>query len=327
MTDTNSTPVNADTDDLDAFNDLFNAKAAEDPVVETEDAPSDDTIDANNSEPIDTHPVATEDEPEDTEEDEAPEPQTKKNKKTFQERMDEVTREKYEALRRADALEARLQALEAKPTLEVKAEPKDETSGPTPDDLQEDGTPKYPLGEFDPKFNADLTRFNYQQIRAEEKAQEAAEAQKNEMEQTQTLIQQNWAEKLTAVTEEIPDFLEKGQELESTFSDLEPAYGHYLATAIMTMEEGPKVLYYLSNNLEEAQKIVNLGPTQATIALGRLEARFVKETEDGNNRATIKVSQAPAPPPSATRGMKGNASIPDDTDDLDAFADKFFKKK
>lgn len=329
MTDTNSNTVDVTTDDLDAFSDLFHGTSEPAKEADIADEPedgSDEDIDADNSE-LDDHSVET-DEDEEAEEEETPEPEVKpkKNKKSFQERMDEVTREKYEALRRADALEARLQALEANNKTENKepAPIKEEASAPAPDDVDENGELKYPLGEYDPKYIRDLTRHTIAQEREAERIREDERKQATEAEAIQQEIAVQWQAKIEAVKEDMPDFQEKGAELENTFRNLEPAYGQYLATTIMTMDKGPEVLYYLSNNIEEAHKIANLGPTQATIALGRLEARFFSES--GNNR-TVKVSNAPEPPPSLNKGRKVSRDIPDDTDDLDAFSAKFFKKK
>src|SRR3546814_4807298 len=102
------------------------------------------------------------------------------------------------------------------------------------------------------------------------------------------------------------DLKEKGEELIENFTDLDEAYGEYLSSTLMSMEYGPDVLYYLASNPEEAKKIVNSGPQKASIALGRLEARFMDEDKP-QQKVRPKVSNAPEPPPT-NRGRKDRKS-------------------
>src|SRR3546814_13887192 len=87
---------------------------------------------------------------ESVDEEETPKP---KKKNRFQERIDEVVgkhRETERKLEEALAENARLknsQKQEDKPTQEVKPD-----DGPSPDDKNEDGSDKYPLGEFDKTY-------------------------------------------------------------------------------------------------------------------------------------------------------------------------------
>ena len=75
----------------------------------------------------------------------------------------------------------------------------------------------------------------------------------------------------------------------------------------------------------EAKRIVDLGPTKAALALGRIEARFANAA---NPKAAPKVSKAPTPPARLNRGSaQAMPDVPGDTDDLDAFSRQFFKKR
>lgn len=126
-----------------------------------------------------------------------------------------------------------------------------------------------------------------------------------------------------------PDFQEKGQALLNGFNHLEPSYAQYLSTVLMSMDKGPDVLYYLSNNPAEATSIVNSGAQKATLALGRIEAKFL-EAEAAKVLQKPKTSKAPnpVPPQARTRGSNGAfISVAPDTDDLDAFSQEFFVKK
>ena len=198
------------------------------------------------------------------------------------------------------------------------------------DDKNEDGTDKYPLGMFDEAYQDD--RFNYMKEKfiAEQREALEREAQEAETRRAQEALTNSWNEKLDPARERYPDFNEKGENLLETFADLDPAYGEYLTAMIMSMDYGPDVLYFLSNNIDEAERIVKLGPQGATIALGRIEARFDRASDEDGERETKprpKVSKASPPPP---RNRGSNAALPevtDDTDDLDAFSAKLFKKR
>lgn len=338
MTD-NVTVVDADTDDLDAFTDLFNGKtgghdkdAPEDPV-EDSDA---DTADADKPEDEVDEPEAdaTEADDDDAEEEDdedvlKPKP---KAKQTAKERIAELTRARHEAERREAAMATRLAALEARTSPEptaTRTQPAPIDPGaPDPDAAHGDGSPVYPLGEFDPTFIRDLTRFTIQQENAAATAERIQREQASAEEASNTRLTTAWNEKLATVEKDIPDLRPVIASLESELSSLDPAFGTYLAQTIMSMEDGPKVLYYLSNNVDETKKIIASGPTNATLALGRLEAKIQLSEERKTQKAapTRVVSSAPKPPVS-TRGTSGRTSVSDDADDLDAFAAKFFKKK
>lgn len=348
MTDKKIVDVN--TDNLDDFSALFHGKAAEAPVEQTEntdETPTDEIEDPNplateetdvTSEEGDDDDQADEDNSEDGEEDELEEvPLTKdskeeKPKSRFQERINELTAKNRIEREEKEKLQKRIEELEAKFNQENKVTPKPvalEDEAPTPDDKLEDGTDKYPLGEFDPLYIRDLTRFTIKKENEAAKAALEQEKIKQEAEKQKLELYTNWAEKLEVAREKYEDLDEVNTTLEETFTDLDSNYAEYLIGTIMSLEYGPDVLYYLGQNLDEAQKIVSSGPTKATIALGRLEARFASEN-DNNTQPTkkiVKVSKAPTPPPVLNKGTKGRVNVPDDTDDLDAFEDKFYARK
>jgi hypothetical protein len=92
----------------------------------------------------------------------------------------------------------------------------------------------------------------------------------------------------------------------------------------MEMDAGPEVFYYLANNLDEAEEIVNAGPRKATMAFARIEAQLVGAK---TKTAAVKTTNAPPPPPQLKGSAIAKASVPLDTDDLDAFSKQLFKKK
>jgi len=272
-------------------------------------------------------PADLEDDADDGEEAETPvEAKPKKNR--FQERIDELTSKAREAERKALELEQRLAKFEKT----SEPEPKPQVAvvnndGPNPDEKNEDGTDKYPLGEFDPKFAADVVRHTLKVEREAMLAQEQEAKARLEREQEEAVLTASWNEKLEPAKERYPDFIEKGQNLGATFDSIDSSYADYLTTTIMSMEYGPDVLYYLANNLDEATKIVQSGATKATIALGRLESKFA-EAEEQKQKARPKVSNAPTPPAHQNKGSAAaKPAIDPDTDDLDEFARALFNKK
>jgi hypothetical protein len=333
MTDDNSNLV--DMDNLDAFEDaFFNRKpvATDDPEDKVEDEDVPETEDDALATEEDTD--ASEDEPtedEDPDDEPEPKPEPKKGKKSFQDRIDELTRGKREAERREAELLKRLEAHEVRKSEEnTTAEPKPlreqlPAEAPSPDATDENGEPIYPLGEFDPAFIRDLTKFTIaQETKAAKEAEETAR-QQSMFEAAQEELKSSWLEKVDAATEELPDIRERLATMGEAFDGIDPNYGEFLAATIMSCDYGPQIMYYLSQNIGEAQKIVASGPASATLAIGRLDARFTKAPEQKRN--TKKVSGAPKPPAAMSRGSGGRFAVPGDTDDLDAFEKEFFKRK
>lgn len=316
MSDDNSTSI--DNDNLDDFsNDFFgNGQPEESPTEEKAEEPSqDDAEDTSDGE--DTPATEeTEDEVEDQVDDE---PAPKPKKKSAQERINDITREKHEAIRRAEDLERRLAALESNKREEAPKEIKP-TGAPTPDDKAEDGSDKYPLGEYDPAFVRDTARFEVRQELEIDRVRNEELRQARQREQEHNNITTAWNAKVKEAEVDLPA---AQQALAPIFSNVDPDYREYLAATIMTLDAGPKVFQYLAEHLDEAEALINAGPTAATITLGKLEAKL---TPENGTKPKPKVSQAPTPPPT-NRGMNGRFEVADDTDDLEAFEDKFFVAK
>ena len=306
--------VAADTDDLNAFETLMfgNAKTPSEEVEEEDHQDNADTVEDVVTPEIDDSDNLDEDD----------DVQPKKVNKV-QERINKVLEKERLAREEADALRrenAELKRAKESTTTATTAPIVD--TGPNPDAKNEDGSDKYPLGEFDPTYIRDLTRHTIQQEQAVAREQNAREqAQRNEQEARAQLDTQ-WRGKLEAVTQTHEDFLEKTVELESAFDGLDPNYSDYLVQTIKSLDHGPEVLYYFANNLEEAQKFVKMGPLGATLALGEINAMFKGQTR----KEAAKVSSAP-PPPQVNKGSNTRKSVAADTDDLEAFSQMFFTKR
>jgi len=311
--------VTPDTDDLDAFNALLHGHAVEKVEAGDEATPPDEEVE---EEVLEDDPLETE--PEEDEPEEVVEKPKKKN--SAQERINELARERREAREEAARLKAELEALKAPkeaPPVPKAAPAVDE---PTPDDLDDGGNPKYPLGEFDPKFIKDLQAHTFKSLENEFRESLKRQEEEAKKEQTRIAVETEWNGKLEAATERYPDLIEKNLGLADTFADLDPQYADYLASTIMQMDNGVDVLYHLANNLDLAKNVVQSGALKATLALGAISERY-KTFEGEKKEKKLKVTSAPQPPERLNRGTSVSAEIADDTDDLDAFTRKMYGRR
>lgn len=332
---TNDDETNVDIEDVnledfekDFFGEAKEPEAKEDEVKEDEVEVDEDEDNSLAAEDEDAEEVE-EDEEEDEEPEPKPEPKPKKNR--AQERIEKLVAEARQAERERDALRIELERIRAeKPEVKKEEEAPQlrenlPADAPNPDAKDKDGNAVYELGEFDPKFIRDLTRFTIEQETKAAKEKAEQEARQAQIEAAQKEIQSKWTENLNEVEKEIPEIRDNIKELVETFQSVEPNYGEYLASVVMSSDFGPQIMNYLSQNIGEAQKIVASGPAAATLAIGRLEAKFVKSPEVEEKRNTKVVSKAAEPPSDRARGLHGRFAVAPDTPDLDAFEREFFK--
>lgn len=321
MTDDNSNLV--DMDNLDEFEEVLFNEDSEKVVVDTGDdaAETDEDTDASEE---DDEEVEEDSEEEDEEEESEPPQKKDKPRKSLQARIDELTRRAYEAERREIEALRRLEEREAREREVAKEKPIQlhlPQGAPSPDAVDENGNLIYPLGEFDPQFVSDLTRFTVDAEIANKQREAHARQVEATIHAAQQQLREDWAQKLEAAEEENPNIREDIGELVTTFAGIDPAYGEYLAMTIMTRENGPQILEYLSHNIGEAQKIVASGPATATLEIGRLDAQLARQDIKRNART---VSHAPEPPETVNRGRKSQRNIRPDTDDLKSFEKLFY---
>lgn len=332
MTDDNSELV--DIDNLDTFEEKFFAEDAPEEVEVVEDTEADALATSEDKDA----PAETGDEDQDAEEEAEPDPDQEeekpkaKGKKSFQERIDELTRQRYEAERRAQEREAlllrRLEALESQtkePTQPVQAQLPQ--GAPDPDAVNANGDRIYPLGEFDKAYVADLAKFTVNQEIAAENYRRQQQELLGRLNEAQEVLKQSWAQKVEDAAKENPDIRDNIASLANSFTGIDPAYGEYLAVTIMSAENGPEIMDYLSQNIGEAQKIVASGASAATYAIGRLDAQLSRGRSNQEEKRNRTVSHAPVPPGQTTKGRKGHVVVRGDTDNLDAFEKVFYKKR
>lgn len=321
--DSNAAPDNAKSEDVSSDDaGLIDASDNDTDVTEEDDdTHSDDTVDGDVSEDDDT---LAQDEDDGT--------KAKPKKTRFQERIDELTAKAKEAERDRDAVLKRFEELEAKLTGKEDAtkvsDPQNSkdrpTGGPDKNAKKEDGTPKYPLGEYDPQFMRDTMQHMLDEREREQVQRVQQTDEERRIEEARNELQTEWNVKLVTAQERYPDFQEAGKSLVDTFSDIDPQYGEYLTTTIQELDNGTDVFYYLATNVDEAQDIVSAGAKKATMALARLDAKFGTSSK-GNRK--MRPTEARNPPPVNKGSAVAGPSVKPDTDDLDAFSRELFKKK
>lgn len=328
MSDTDNS---VDIDNLDAFAQEFLRPSGKDIVeVKEEAAPVVEDNNEDPDEPLDADLVAEgDDETSEAEEVHDDEQKPKKNRKNFQERIDELTAKAKEAERRADNERAEYQRKLAefeqklnKPT--EPAAPAKADTGPDASATNDKGEPLYPLGEYDPAYLRDLAKY---EVKREMEAAETFRKQR-EQEQAQAAARETqrvaWVGKIEEAEKELPDIREKINSLEGMFTGINPQYGQYLVDVVMSLDNGPQVLHYLAKEPKEARDIVGSGMASATVKLGKLDQLLTKA--QAKEEAPKKVTKAPEPPSKITRGTGGQFATREDTDDLEAFSKMYFSK-
>ena len=96
-----------------------------------------------------------------------------------------------------------------------------------------------------------------------------------------------WADRVNAAKSQLPDFDDLVQSSDVRVSD-------NVRDAIIESEHGPKILYHLAENSELAQKLAGMSDVSAIREIGRIEARYERDTKP-EPKAVVGKSKAPAP--------------------------------
>lgn len=194
-------------------------------------------------------------------------------------RINELTREKYEAIRRAEAAEQRAKALEEKSQAGA---------------AKQGGQGEKPKFEdFD--FNHDayveaLAEWRVKQTLAE---RETSAAERAQQEKAQEQSQQ-FQGRLAAFQAANPGKWEAAIQAPVNFTPP-------MLEVIGTSDIGPQIAVYLTENLDRAHEISLMTPYAAAAALGRLEASMGAAKASATPPKPTSVTKAP-PPPSTVGG-------------------------
>ena len=238
----------------------------EQPVV-TSSTPDDNAAPAEKPDPA-TEEVEEQEEPEEQEEteesapsdgDDAPAPRQNKG---VGKRINELTREKYEALREAEQLRRELEAVR-----NPQQPPAQAADRPT-------------LEQFD--FDQERYLEALTDYRITQKENEAKQAQAREAAQQQAVT---FKERESAFVAEHPDYYDVAYTAPINYSEA-------MLEAIRESDVAPAIAYHLAQNLDTAAEISRMSPFGAAKAIGRIEAQLSAPASPSQPRT---VPKAPAP--------------------------------
>jgi hypothetical protein len=209
-------------------------------------------------------------------------PRDEKGRFVPQERVNEITRARREAERRAEALERELATLRQ----QAPAQHQPQSSDKPPS-----------IADFDydlDRFTAAMTQYAAKQARAEVEQSFTTKAQQ----ERQQSIQRTYAERAAKYAADNPDFDKSIDELGRAIR-----FSPEVVEAIAASEHGPAVAHYLAQHLDEADEVSRLPAHLAALKLGRIEAQV-------SAPKSKPVTKAPDPAPT----LGGGAAASKDPD-------------
>ena len=201
-------------------------------------------------------------------------------KDRFQDRINKVTADKWEEKRRADALQAQLDEIQAKPVQQTQ------TAEPTLESCDFD----------EARFQSEL--IDYKVDLKAQSMQQQQQVQKDTQAQAQTVNNFNEASVKFATDNEIENF----NDVIGKIPTLQPT----VLQAVMEDVKGPELAHYLGTHLDQADKISQMNPIAAAIEIGRISAKLAEPKQ-------IKTSSAPEPIEEISSGGVIESDIGDET--------------
>lgn len=215
-----------------------------------------------------------------------------------QRRIDELTREKYEAQAQIQKL---IETLAGKQPAEPQRQAPAASGAPNIKDFADYG--EY-LGA-QARWSARQEFAQMEQARTarqtEERSQQEAANRQKEVQGAAT----KWRSMTGLGEQKYPDFYEK------VHSDQVPITP-VVAEAIVSSDAGHEIAYYLGTHLEDAARIAGLSPVNQVREIGKLEARLSQSAK----------SNAPAPISPLNGGKQPATDAPKDTEDMDTWVKK-----
>ncbi len=235
-------------------------------------------------------------EPSETKEEQPAQPPKKEG--GVQRRIDELTKKAH--LANAEAEFWRQKALGEKPAEAVPEKPK---AKPNAADFQ---TTEAYLDARDEWVREETLRAARAEFDKKLQENETQREQRTE----EGVLAEEWHERETAITAEHTDY---GDVTAAAIETLRTAKGPAqtaIAHAVQYSEKGPELLYFLGQNPEEVSRLAAMHPTQAVLALGKLETRFA--TQKPGEETTPPTTKAPKPPTPIRKTSGGVEADPDD---------------
>ena len=229
-------------------------------------------------------PVADDDDEEDvTEATAAPDgsdaPAPRKNKGVGK-RINELTREKYEALREAEQLRRENEALR-NPQQQRKPQPQQARTA----QADETGKPTLEGHDFDQEaYSEALADWKVEQKFKEREDQATrAKAQKTAQEKASA-----FKDREAAFAANNPDYYDLAYTAPINYSEA-------MLGAIQESDEAPAIAYYLAQHLDEAADIAQMTPFAAAKAIGRIEAQLSAPASTPSQPRTVQRAPPIAP--------------------------------
>ena len=225
-------------------------------------------------------------ESEPTAEEEAEVTDKPKQNPKLEKRFSELTKRAKQAEADKQALEARLQELEARQAPEPK---------------QADPVSEKPQAS---QFN---DAFEYAEALAEWSAEKALEQrdiqeQQRKIEEQRNEVIKSWTQKLETAKANLPDF-------DDMVASSNVQVRDEVRDAILESDVGPEILYHLASNDEYAAKFADMPAHKALKELGKLEVQFERKEAPAEVKSEpVARSKAPAPIKPLTAG-KGTSDV------------------
>lgn len=245
-------------------------------------------------------------------------------KSRSEERINELTREKYLAQRRADRLQSELDALKVPPQTQPPPQHHQQQVQPPPQaQAKKPAVTDYAVYE---DFVDALTQWNARQIAAEQIAQLRAEDALAVVQAQQQEMLSVFEAAKTDARQRYPDFDDVMTSDVAVAMPITEPMQHIITTSPV----GHDVAYYLVQHPDEAQVIAQQAPLDALRTLGRLEERVNHALHRaGNGRAAAqqsaqahaRVTSAP-PPVEPVGGHATTTSLSDDQLDYQSYKTK-----
>ena len=228
-------------------------------------------------------------------------------KQTAQERINELTRARREAEREAEALRARLAALEA-----AKVPEEGPDGSETSEGASEDAPPDpndFDYGELDSKYIEALAKYHADShIRQRMQEFETRRQQQEQMQRVEAMTERG-NKKHDDFYEKVIVGAEKG----------EWALSEELGVLLVGSEVGDDIAYHLASNPEEAARVARLAPLEQARYFGKMEAKFSAPQDAAPGKPAVKKPPKAPPPVLPSRGSDGKFQPSPLSDDFLAF--------
>lgn len=223
----------------------------------------------------------------------APKPKSK-----LELRMSELTAQRKAAEARAEAAEARAAELERKTPATASAAEREEVA------VEEfPGRPDSAKYTDAYKYAEDLADWKVKEAFAKKDREDLQKQQVNDRQK----VADTWVSRQKELEQEYPDYLEVANSLDVVVSN-------EVRDAIIESEVGPRILYYLGQNPDEAKRIAGMKMGPALKAIGRLEANLepaakADPEQKGDPKPMPKPAVKPSNAPAPIKPLNGKVAI------------------